>query len=112
VDEMNVPILAGGGILLDWLGMPLPRGTAILLAVLCLCGWAWLYTGGRRMEARHAATRRVLAAVLDRERARGEVVLGREDALAVLQDLRRIAAKLPSSPVGDDEAGSEPKEKA
>ena len=109
---MNLLILTGGRTLWEWLGMPLPRGTAILLGVVALCGWAWLYNGGRRTEAQHAATRKVLAAVLDRERARGEVVLGREDSLAVLKDLRRIAAKLPSSSVGDDEAGSEPKEKA
>lgn len=112
MDEMSILVLAGGRTLWEWLEMPLPRGTAILLGVVGLCGWAWLYNGGRRMEAQHAAMRKVLAAVLERERARGDVVLGREDALAVLQDLRRIAAKLPGSPVGDDEAGSEPKEKA
>lgn len=84
-----------------WLWAPLVRGAGILLGVAGLCGCAWLYNGYRRMEAQHASTRQVLAAVLERERARGEMVLGRKDALAVLRDLRRIAAKLPRSRTGD-----------
>ena len=63
----------------------------MLAAVVGLAGWSWLFLRHRRMEAEMESTREVLAAALERERARGELVLGRGDTLAVLGDLRRLA---------------------
>ena len=54
------------------------------------------------MEAENESTREVLASALERERARGELVLGPRDRLAILRDFRRLAARLQGPDAGAD----------
>ena len=75
----------------EWLGLPAPTGALVLVAAAALVGWSWLFVRQRRTEADSRSTREILGAALERERARGELVLGRKDTLAVLRDLRRLA---------------------
>ena len=89
----------------EWLGSPATSGAVLLVAVAALAGWWWLLVRQRRTEADSRSTREILGAALERERARGELVLGREDTLAVLRDLRRLASGLRRSDatgLGDD----------
>lgn len=78
----------------EWLDLPIARGLAMFAAAVGLAGWSWLFLRLRRMEAEMESTRQALASALERERARGELVLGRRDTLAVLGDLRRLAVRM------------------
>lgn len=104
MDELSAPtdrIFDGVFVpLWEWFGLPVARGVAILAGAAALAGWLWVFLRQRRLEAENESTREVLASALERERARGELVLGPKDTLAVLRDIRRLAARFQGRDTG------------